>query len=351
MKIQGNTVNEVFKAMKESLGHIVPEFELKLKAELVYEINRLKLEKKAVILGHNYMEPALYHTVTDFVGDSLQLSREAAETSAERIIFCGVKFMAETAKVLSPDKIVLLPSLKAGCSLAGSITAQDVIELKNRFTGAPVVTYVNTYADVKGETDICCTSSNAELIVNSLKDQVIIFIPDQYLAENVAAETGCVLYFPDEPETKFNEAKKAGKKILVGWRGTCEVHEQFTVSDIDNARKQYPDITILAHPECPREIVELADFAGSTSRMIKYVKENAKPKFLLLTECSMGDNIVAENPDKELVRMCSIRCPHMNQITLEDTLASLIHDQFEIEVDPVLSAKARKSLINMIGIG
>ena len=305
--------------MKGMLSELVPEFEISSKAELVYEINRLKKERGAIILGHNYMEAALYHTVADVVGDSLQLAKAAAETNADPIIFCGVRFMAETAKILNPDRTVLLPATRAGCSLAESITAQDVRNLRKKFPGVPIVAYVNTYADVKAEVDICCTSSNAAKIVSALDDDVVIFLPDEFLAQNVAKETGkkIILAGPKGLEKTIEDFS------VVGWKGRCEVHDQFTPEDIDNARAQFKDVEVVAHPECSPEVVAKADFTGSTSKMIEYVKNSSSNKILLLTECSMGDNIIAESPGKEMLRMCSVRCPHMAEITLEDTLHAL----------------------------
>ena len=253
---------EIYLKLKRMIGDYTPDFELRYKAELAAEINRLKVEKNAVILGHNYMEPALFHSIPDFVGDSLELSRRAAATDKDIIVFCGVRFMGETAKILNPSKTVLLPAKKAGCSLAESITAADVRALKERFPGVPVVTYVNTYADVKAESDICCTSGNAVAVVNSLKGDTVIFLPDEYLAGNVARETGKHIIFPSiypkiDPKVDYQ---------MIGWHGRCEVHEKFTVDDIRRVRAQFPDVIILAHPECSPEVTQAADFAGSTDR-------------------------------------------------------------------------------------
>jgi quinolinate synthase len=338
---------QVYEKMKGMLSDTVPDFELRLKADLVARINRLKLERNALILGHNYMEPALYHSIPDFVGDSLELSRKAAQTDKSVIVFCGVKFMAETAKILSPEKTVLLPS-QAGCSLAASITAANVRELKEKFPGVPVVTYINTYADVKAESDICCTSSNAVAVVESLASDTVIFIPDEYLARNVARETGRHIIFPTlDPTRKFPGELDYQ---MIGWPGRCEVHEKFTVDDINNVRRQFPDVVILAHPECSPEVVESADFSGSTSAMIRYVERIKAPRYLLLTECAMGDNIAAANPDKEMLRLCSVRCPHMNQITLEDTLQSLEQNQYVIEIDEEIRRRALRSVERMLAV-
>jgi quinolinate synthase len=339
----------MYQQMKALLANTVPDFELRMKAEVAAEINRLKAEKNAVILGHNYMEPALYYSIPDYVGDSLGLSRKAAETEKDIIVFCGVRFMAETAKILNPTKKVLLPSVKAGCSLAASITAADVRELKRKFPGVPVVTYVNTYADVKAESDVCCTSSNAVAVVESLKSDKVIFIPDEYLAGNVARETGKKIIFPTrEPSRKFDGELDYQ---MVGWPGRCEVHEKFTVEDITNVRKQFPDVVVLAHPECSPAVVAAADFSGSTTAMIKYVEKTKAPRYLVLTECAMGDNIAVANPDKEMLRLCSVRCPHMNEITLEDTLESLQKEQFVIEIDEEIRLRALRSVERMLAIG
>ncbi len=336
-----SSIKETYELMYQRLHKIVPDFELKYKAELAFEINTLKKEKNAVILGHNYMEPALYHSIPDYVGDSLGLSRIAEASSADRIIFCGVKFMAETAKILNPTRMVLLPVEFAGCSLASSIKADDVRALKARFPGVPVVTYINTYADVKAETDICCTSSNAVDIVKQLDSDIVICLPDEFLARNVAKETGKKILYP-------SSELYAGEQGMLIWNGKCEVHEQFTVGDIENVRKQFPDTVILSHPECPPEVVEASDFSGSTSAMVSFVQHSKSQKFLILTECSMADNIAAENQDREFLGLCSVRCPHMNQITLEDTLECLRHDKWQIEIDEEIRIKAKKSLDRML---
>jgi len=351
MHLVADTVEKTFQNMREKLKDVVPEVELRYKAELAVEIERLKKERNAVILGHNYMEAALYHTVPDYVGDSLELARKAANTDKNPIVFCGVKFMGETAKILSPDKTVLLPSPKAGCSLAESITAEDVRKLKEHYPGVPVVTYVNTYADVKAETDICCTSSNAAAVVESLKTDTVIFLPDEYLAKNVARETGKHIIFPVNDPKKFQINDTDLDYQMIGWHGRCEVHEQFTVEDIENTRKQFPDVIILAHPECSPEVTAAADFSGSTSAMIKYVQNAKADRYLLLTECAMGDNIAAENKDKEMLRLCSVRCPHMNEITLEQTRDALLLNQYIIDVPEEIRIRAKKAVDRMIAIG
>ena len=341
-------VNEMYAGMRRKLHDVVPDVELHIKAELAAEINRLKQERNAVILGHNYMEPALFHSIPDYVGDSLELSRKAAQTERDIIVFCGVRFMAETAKILNPSKTVLLPAKKAGCSLAASITAEDVRRLKERFPGVPVVTYVNTYADVKAESDICCTSSNANAVVESLNSDTVIFLPDEYLARNVARETGKEIIFPtQQPQASYQNLHYE----LISWHGRCEVHDKFTVEDITAVRSQFPDVVILAHPECSPEVVEASDYSGSTTAMMKYVEQTQAPRYLLLTECSMGDNIAGANPDKEMLRLCSVRCPHMNEISLEETLLSLQRTQYVIEVPEDIRKRALKSVERMIAIG
>jgi len=347
--IKETTTEGMYRQMQAILADTVPDFELKLKAEVAAEINRLKAEKNAVILGHNYMEPALFHSIPDYVGDSLELSRKAAQIDKDIIVFCGVRFMAETAKILNPTKKVLVPSEKAGCSLASSITAADVRELKKKYPGVPVVTYINTYADVKAETDICCTSSNAAAVVESLKTDRVIFIPDEFLARNVARQTGKRIIFPTLEPTKRNGGELEYE--LIGWPGHCEVHEKFTLEDVKNIRRQFPDVVILAHPECRPEVVEAADFSGSTTAMIKYVEKTRAPRYLLLTECAMGDNIAAANPEKPMLRLCSVRCPHMNEITLEDTLEALRKDQFVVEMDEEIRRRALRSVERMLAVG
>jgi quinolinate synthase len=348
------SVEEMYQQLKTMLSDVVPDVELRYKAKLAVEVNRLKKEKNAVILGHNYMEPALYHSVPDFTGDSLELSRKAAQTDKDIIVFCGVKFMGETAKILNPTKTVLVPSPRAGCSLASSITAADVRALKQRFPGVPVVTYINTYADVKAETDICCTSGNAARVVESLGTDSVIFIPDEYLAGNVARETGKHIIFPsltkpDKPDADLDVVPLHAD--MIGWRGRCEVHEKYTVQDILDVREQYPDVVVLAHPECSPDVTAAADFAGSTSAMIRYVEQTSAPRYLLLTECSMGDNIAAANPEKVMLRMCSVRCPHMNEITLQNTLDSLLLGRYVIEVPEEIRVKAYRSVERMLAIG
>jgi len=339
----------MYQKLKGMLGEYVPDVELRYKAELAVEVNRLKEEKNAVILGHNYMEPALFYSVPDYTGDSLELSRRAAQTEKDIIVFCGVRFMAETAKILNPGKTVLLPSTKAGCSLAGSITGADVRALRERFPGVPVVSYINTYAEVKAESDVCCTSSNAAAVVESLHAPVVIFLPDEFLARNLARETGKHIIFPSLGPS--SEADGQLDYQLIGWRGRCEVHEKFTLPDLEAVRKQFPDVVILAHPECHPDVVAASDFSGSTSAMIRFVQESRAPRYLLLTECAMSDNVAAANPDKELLRLCSVRCPHMNRITLEDTLDSLRLNRYVIEVPEEIRLRALRAVQRMLEVG
>jgi quinolinate synthase len=340
------TVDGIHARLRERIGDLVPDFELRLKAEVAFEIEALKRERNAVILAHNYMEPALYHSVPDFCGDSLELSRRAAETDRDVIVFCGVRFMAETAKILSPDKTVLLPGERAGCSLAASITAEDVRALKRRFPGVPVVAYVNTYADVKAEVDACCTSSNAVEVVRSFDTDTVICIPDEYLARNVARETGKRIVLHDGEIADGSEPLAPG--TMLAWPGRCEVHEKFTVEDVEAVRRQCPDVIVLAHPECSPEVVAASDFSGSTSAMIRRVEEARAGRYLLLTECAMGDNIAAANPGREMLRLCSHRCPHMAEITLEQTRDALLHMRQQIEIDPDVIERARVSLDRML---
>ena len=354
MALQTKTVESTYLALREMLSGVVPEFELSHKAELVYRINQLKVERGAIILGHNYMEPALYHSVCDVTGDSLELSRAAARAEADPIVFCGVRFMAETAKILNPDRTVLLPSERGGCSLAASITAEDVRQLRQRYPGVPVVSYINTYADVKAESDAVCTSGNAARVVEAMGSDRVILLPDEYLALNVARETDKRIVIPT-PTPVGQERRDAGASSgvsyeLIGWSGRCEVHEKFTVEDILTVREQFPDVVVLAHPECSPEVVAESDFSGSTSAMTKYVLGVDAPRYLLLTECSMGDNIAAEAHDKEMLRLCSVRCPHMNEISLEQVLASLRANRYEIDVPEAIRVRARRAIDRMLEI-
>lgn len=344
---------ETFDYVNTKFGDHAPAFELQVKAELIDEIRELKKQRNAVVLGHNYMEQVLFDTIPDFRGDSLELSRKAAETDKDVIVFCGVKFMAETAKILNPGKTVLIPSLKAGCSLAASITAEDVRNLKDQFPGVPVITYVNTYADVKAESDVCCTSGNATKVVEwAIKEfgsEKVIFLPDEYLASNVARDLGKRIIFPTK-----NALTRGDPNLdyqMIGWQGRCEVHEKFTVNDIQNIRKEYPDVFVLAHPECSPEVIEASDFSGSTTAMIREVGNHKERPSLLLTECSMGDNIMSANPEANILRLCTVRCPHMNQITLEDTRDALKNLQYQIEIPEDIRSRAERAVKRMIAIG
>lgn len=311
----------------ERVRHVVPEIEWPFHAPYVKAINDLKKQRNAVILAHNYMTPEIYHCVADFVGDSLQLAREAAKTTADVIVQGGVHFMAETSKVLSPDKTVLIPDPAAGCSLAASITGEDIRLLRRRYPGVPIVAYVNTSAEVKAEVDICCTSSNAVEVVESFGVDRVICVPDQYLARWVAANS---------------------KVKIIAWAGACEVHERFTGDELRAYRDADPGVTIIAHPECPPEVIAAADFAGSTAKMIDYVKAlPAGSRVVLVTECSMADNVAVEAPQVEFVRPCNL-CPHMKRITLPKILDSLLTLTTEVVVDPTVAERARASVERMI---
>jgi len=311
---------------------VIPAIEWPVHAPLIAAINRLKHEKNAVILAHNYMTPEIFHCVGDFTGDSLALAREAARTDAKIIVQAGVHFMAETSKILSPGKTVLIPDMRAGCSLAASITGADVRLLRQKYPGLPVVTYVNTSADVKAQSDICCTSGNAVKVVEQIaKDfgtDTVIMIPDKYLARNVAAQTGV--------------------KVIT-WEGACEVHERFTAQQIRDYRTANPGIVVLAHPECPPDVVAEADFAGSTAAMIGYVGDRHPERVILITECSMSDNVAAEHPETQFVRPCNL-CPHMKRITLEGILHCLETMTTEVLIDPAIAARARIPIDRMLAI-
>jgi quinolinate synthase len=310
----------------ERVKTVVPPVEWPFFAPYVKAINELKKQRNAVVLAHNYQTPEIYNCVADFVGDSLQLAREAAKTEADVIVQAGVHFMAETSKLLNPDKVVLIPDLKAGCSLASSITGADVRLLRERFPGVPVVTYVNTSADVKAESDICCTSSNAVHVVESFGVDRVILIPDEFLARWVATQT---------------------KVKIIAWKGHCEVHERFTGEELRKFRATDPNLQILAHPECPPDVIAEADFTGSTSAMINFVKSKRPKKVVMVTECSMADNVQAETPDVEFVRPCNL-CPHMKRITLPKILDSLVYLREEVEIDPAIAARARRAVERMV---
>jgi quinolinate synthase len=313
----------------DKVSKVIPRIEWPFYAPYIYKINKLKKEKNAVILAHNYQTPEIFHCVADIVGDSLALADEAAKTKAEIIILCGVHFMAETAKLLNPNKKVLIPDLRAGCSLASSITGKDVRLLKEKYPNTPVVTYVNTSAEVKAETDVCCTSANAVKVIESMNSDKVIFLPDEYLAKNTATQTNVK---------------------IISWKGKCEVHEKFTAHDMKNYKKNNEKIIILAHPECPPEVIQEAHFSGSTSAMINYVKEKKPSHVLMVTECSMSDNIAVENPEVNFIRPCNL-CPHMKRITLPKILKSLENNIHEITIDKEISLKARRAVERMMEIG
>lgn len=298
-------------------------------APLIDEINRLKKEKNAVILAHNYQTPEIYHCVADVVGDSLKLARDAVEAEADTIVLCGVHFMAETAKILNPAKRVLIPDPKAGCSLAESITADDVLALKAQYPGVPVVTYVNTTAEVKAVSDICCTSGNAVEVIESLGTDRVIMLPDKYLAANIAKQTGV--------------------EVITWEKGRCEVHEQFTPEQVQDFRDQNPGVVVIAHPECTPEVVDVADFSGSTAQMANYVRDHHPDKVFMVTECSMSDNVAAENPEVDFVKPCTV-CPHMKRITLAKILTTLRDGVHEVDVDPALAEKARGAVDRMLAV-
>lgn len=354
--------NEYYENLKLNLRKfipesVVPDFELQYKAEIVAQINELKKQKNAVILGHNYMEPVLYYTVPDFRGDSLELSKRAAETTADTIVFCGVHFMAETAKILNPSKKVLIPAEHAGCSLAEGITARDIIDLKESYPDIPVITYINSTAEVKAVSDVCATSGNVTKVVQWARDyfhsDTVMFLPDKYMAGNVAKELGMDLYIPKKGEYKKSEFEVTKRPTIIGWDARCYVHEQYTPEHIKQIRDEYPGAAVLAHPECPPSVIEKADFSGSTSAMVKYVAEHKDKKIALLTECSMADNIVATNPEANdnLIRMCNIRCKFMHMITLEQTLDALKYDQYEVTIPEEIRRPAEVAVRRMIAIG
>lgn len=307
---------------------VVPAVEWPFFAPMIREINRLKQEKNAVILAHNYQTPEIFHCVADYVGDSLQLALQASRTDANVIVQAGVHFMAETSKLLSPEKTVLIPSMEAGCSLASSITGEDVRLIKAKYPGVPVVTYVNTSADVKAESDICCTSSNAIEVVESLGVDRVIMIPDEYLARNVAAETNVE---------------------VIAWKGVCEVHERFTADEMRAYKANDPNIVILAHPECPPDVMQEVDFAGSTAAMISYVKDHKPARVVMVTECSMSDNVAVECPEVHFERPCNI-CPHMKRITLENILHTLQTGEHEVIIDEDMARRARVSVQRMVDL-
>ncbi len=308
---------------------LTPELEWGTADDDIAAIEALKAERNAIVLAHNYMTPDIFHGVADVQGDSLGLARQAAQTTADVIVMAGVHFMAETAKIASPEKRILIPDLEAGCSLASSITADDVRELKRQHPGVPVVTYVNTSAEVKAETDVCCTSGNAVEVVESLAVDRVIFLPDQYLGRYVATQTDVE---------------------LILWEGSCEVHERFTGDELRTYRNETPGIEIIAHPECPPDVLAEADFVGSTAGMIDWVKANRPEQVVMVTECSMSDNVAAEVPDVDFVRPCNL-CPHMKRITLAKIRRALELDQYEVTIPPEIAARALAPIERMLAIG
>jgi quinolinate synthase len=312
----------------ERLRGVIPEIEWPVHAPYIAAIRRLKLERRAVILAHNYQTPEIFHGVADITGDSLALAREAAKTDAEVILLCGVHFMAETAKILNPDKTVLIPDVRAGCSLASSISAADVRWLRRKHPGVPVVTYVNTSAEVKAESDVCCTSANAIEIVEALGTDRVIFLPDEYLGRHVAAHT---------------------QVEVILWHGHCEVHERFSADEVRAYRRQFDDLRVLAHPECPPGVLAEADFVGSTAEMIRHVAQRSPRRALLLTECSMSDNVSVEHPEVEFIRPCNL-CPHMKRITLPGILESLRTLRHQVEVDEAIAERARHAVQRMLAL-
>ncbi|MEM1106866.1 MAG: quinolinate synthase NadA [Pseudomonadota bacterium] len=324
------------KAATDALYPLVRDFVTPMEwpalAPLVHAINTLKHERDAVILAHNYMTADIFQLVGDFRGDSLQLAREAAATEASVIVQGGVHFMAETSKILAPEKTVLIPDMRAGCSLASSITGEDVRLIKARYPDYPVVTYVNTTADVKAECHITCTSSNAAQVVEAIAAEwdtdTVILVPDQYLAKNVAAQTGI---------------------RIMTWPGACEVHELFSAEDVVQLREAHPGVVILAHPECPPDVLEEADFAGSTAALANYVGEHKPARVVLLTECSMSDNVAAENPEVNFVRPCNL-CPHMKRITLENIYDCLVHMRHEVVMEEDVRVRAKAAIDAMLDL-
>jgi len=312
----------------ERVKRVIPDVEWPVHAPYVEAINALKESRNAVILAHNYQTPEIFHCVADITGDSLALARKAVETDADVIVLAGVHFMAETAKLLNPDKLVLIPDERAGCSLADSITAADIRAMREKHPGAPVVTYVNTSAEVKAESDICCTSGNAVEVVESLGVDEVIFLPDEYLASYVAQQTDV---------------------RIISWQGHCEVHERFTGAQLQQYREDYDELTIIAHPECPPDVLDAADFVGSTAQMQAYVQTQRPTRVLMVTECSMSDNVAASMSDVEFIRPCNL-CPHMKRITLENIYGALRSLEPSVEIDPAIAGKARQAVERMIAI-
>ena len=322
-------IKKITDPIYQKISKVIPEIEWAFHAPLIHKINILKKEKNAVVLAHNYQTPEIFHGIADIAADSLALAVEAKKTDADIIVLCGVHFMAETAKLMNPSKKILLPDMGAGCSLAASITGKDVRMLKEKYPSVPVVTYVNTSAEVKAESDICCTSANAVRVVESLGVDKVIFLPDQYMAKYVQTKT---------------------KVQIISWVGTCIVHERFSAQEIKNIKKQNPEIVVLTHPECPPEVIASSDFTGSTSGMSQYVKKNQPSKVMLVTECSMSDNVQVENPNVQFIKPCNL-CPHMKTITLPKILDCLENETNEILISETIARKARKAVERMVTVG
>ncbi|MFZ5627824.1 MAG: quinolinate synthase NadA [Spirochaetota bacterium] len=320
--------DQLIATWREKAGKVYLPQELDEREHLVREILQLKKEKNAVILGHNYMTPDVYHGISDFVGDSLELARRSKESNASIILFNGVHFMAETAKILNPGRKVLIADLKAGCSLAESMTGEDVRALRKKYPGVPIVSYINCTAEVKAEVDIICTSANAVRIVESLPSDTVLVVPDGYLAQNIQKQT---------------------KKKVIPWAGKCMVHELYTELDVDMARRSFPKAKIVAHPECKESVTAKVDFTGSTSQMGKYIRESGSKEVLLMTECSMGDNLRSEFPEVTFISSCQT-CPHMKRITLEKVRDALKYEQFEVTLSEETISRARASLDRMLAV-
>jgi len=312
----------------ERVKTVIPDIEWPAHVPHITAINDLKRERNAVILAHNYQTPEIFHCVADITGDSLALAQKATETDADVIVLAGVHFMAETAKLVNPEKTVLIPDTGAGCSLAESVTADDIRELRRRYPGIPVVTYVNTSAAVKAESDICCTSGNAVAVVESLGVERVIFLPDEYLASYVAEQTDVE---------------------IIPWKGHCEVHERFTAAELEDFRNSHAGLEIIAHPECPPDVLDAADYVGSTAQMQKYVLTKRPPKVLMVTECSMSDNVAAGVHDVEFIRPCNL-CPHMKRITLANIRRSLETLEPRVEIDPDIAERARAAVERMLAV-
>jgi len=315
-------------ALFDRVRRVIPAIEWQVFADDIEAILDLKRQHNAVILAHNYQTPEIFHCVADIVGDSLALARKAMTVEADVIVLAGVHFMAETAKLLNPDKTVLIPDTEAGCSLADSINAEDVRLMRQSYPGVPIVTYVNTSAAVKAESDICCTSGNAKAVVESLNVPRVIMLPDEYLAQNIAAQTDVE---------------------IIAWNGHCEVHERFTPADVRQLREDHPGVTVLAHPECPPDVVAEADFSGSTAAMSDYVGRQKPPRVVLMTECSMSDNVAVEHPEVEFIRPCNL-CPHMKRITLANIRAALEENRHIVTIEPSIAQRARLAVERMLAV-